>query len=1483
MKGIKLKVWKETKRFLSMALCAALIGGTLGGAAVPVVEAQAAAAPIIAEDFEDGTAKGYIRGDATHAVVDEGRDGGKAVKISARGANWHTYAYDVSAYSGAEAKIQAYMKTADANAVCEITGKVGDADPYYNWLINTNTSSADEWVLLEGTVEIPEGAKELYFSTGGGTADYLLDDINIQFSGDNVSSEIEQTFNFAELEKFNNAEGELTYEENAEAGTTTVNYGGQYKSLFVKIPSTVDVKNLKEVRFENERPGDIGYKLYTNAKFETDKHNGDAAVSYGNPVVSASGVQDKADLGYVVVMSMVAEEYTVVFNKVTFVTSTAKPKTNEYAVEDLTNTVDDGVTVEEKDGKMVIEYPAIYKSVYFALPRNVNGKTLEKVSFDVESVETVTVSNNSVSDNNVGSLAFKVLTDVKKADKPLAVEYGKNEVAVPSTTDPVTHVAVMSNDGKQAEGQKLRVVLKGFSFTFMPEGNEDRYIEDDVESLYKVVQKDSGVSMGVAVPVGALNDPERMKLVYKHYNSMTCENEMKPESILGSAEPGVSKIEDVKLNFANADAMMDAVVSANSAGIANLKVRGHVFVWHSQTPTWFFREGLKSDGAYVTPEEMNKRMEWYIKSVAQHFDTKYPGLIYAWDVVNEAANDGGGPRTNGDWYGVYQSWDFIPKAFEYADKYLAKDTILFYNDYNECTPTKCDQIVEFLKEIRKHISKDRTLGAGMQGHHDMATPTLEMIEAATRAYAANADVVHITELDIKSTMGYVDSPEARVVEYTQQGHRYKEIYNMIKRVNAETGNKVTNITIWGTDDKNSWLKTSNSVGGSADGKTPQFPLLFDEDLKVKPAYWAFVDQNKLEPAINAVNAMNTDDAKYASENIAKKADGTAWYTFKTYWADGKLYFWVDDTVAKKDVKLYTDVNADGKPEGPVAFKDGVASVDVKDISVKQTYLFDIVVDGKAYNDTKGSFAETSKYFAKVTTKPLMKLAKGTAYVDGNVADWKDVPAVELTEKMDKPEATVEAKVCWDEEKLYVLMDVKDANLDATSGQVHEKDSMELFIDELNEKAGGYDNNDKQYRVNYLNEQSFNGATCTAANIESAVEITDDGYVVEAAIKWTALDAKPGELIGLDLQINDGKGGTRVGTRNWYDTSGNGWQNPGVFGTAVLVDADETSEADAAKAKAADDAVKAIGTVKYDATSKAKIDAAVAAYADMTVAQRLLVAKDTFKTLSAAQTSYEKLEEEAKAAEEEGKKTDAAAVKNVTDKIKAIGAVKYDTASKAKIDEARKAYDALTPAQKAQIPADVLKVLTSAEATYKTAEAEATKVEYFAKFSVKSVPIKKGQSSTALAKDIQIAKGDKVVKWTTSDKKVVTVNAKTGKIKGKKVGKATITATTQSGKTAEITVKVQKKAVAAKAVTLTNKATGKAIQAKKTVTLKKGKKLTVVANVKPMTCVQKVKFTSSNKKVVSVTSKGVIKAKKKGKATITAKVGKKTFKFTVKVK
>ena len=87
-----------------------------------------------------------------------------------------------------------------------------------------------------------------------------------------------------------------------------------------------------------------------------------------------------------------------------------------------------------------------------------------------------------------------------------------------------------------------------------------------------------------------------------------------------------------------------------------------------------------------------------------------------------------------------------------------------------------------------------------------------------------------------------------------------------------------------------------------------------------------------------------------------------------------------------------------------------------------------------------------------------------------------------------------------------------------------------------------------------------------------------------------------------------------------------------------------------------------------------------------------------------------------------------------------------------------------------------------------------------------------------------------------------------------------------------TVKVQKKAVA------TSKITG----LQKKVTLKKGKKLALKPSRTPITSVQKFTYKSSNKKIATVNSKGVITAKKAGKAKITVKSGKKKFTVTVTV-
>lgn len=141
----------------------------------------------------------------------------------------------------------------------------------------------------------------------------------------------------------------------------------------------------------------------------------------------------------------------------------------------------------------------------------------------------------------------------------------------------------------------------------------------------------------------------------------------------------------------------------------------------------------------------------------------------------------------------------------------------------------------------------------------------------------------------------------------------------------------------------------------------------------------------------------------------------------------------------------------------------------------------------------------------------------------------------------------------------------------------------------------------------------------------------------------------------------------------------------------------------------------------------------------------------------------------------------------------------------------------------------------------------------------------------------IAKGDSVKSWVSSNKKIVTVSGKpngTCIIKaGKKTGSAKITITMRSNLKKTIGVKVQKKAVACTSI--------KNVPKKLTLKRKRSYQLKPVIN--PITCTYKAKYKTSNKKIVKVTSKGKITAVKKGKAKITVMVGKKKFVCTVTVR
>ncbi len=154
-------------------------------------------------------------------------------------------------------------------------------------------------------------------------------------------------------------------------------------------------------------------------------------------------------------------------------------------------------------------------------------------------------------------------------------------------------------------------------------------------------------------------------------------------------------------------------------------------------------------------------------------------------------------------------------------------------------------------------------------------------------------------------------------------------------------------------------------------------------------------------------------------------------------------------------------------------------------------------------------------------------------------------------------------------------------------------------------------------------------------------------------------------------------------------------------------------------------------------------------------------------------------------------------------------------------------------------------------------------------SKKSMVLKRNEKTQLSAVIKPSNTTDKSVQWE-SDNEVVATVTKKGVVRGINAGSATITATTSNGLTAscEVTVKIP----------------AKSIKLNKTkITLKKGKKKTIKATVNPLETTDTIQWSSSNTKVATV-SNGVIKAKKKGKATIMAKTsnGKKAYvKVTVK--
>jgi len=848
---------------------------------------------------------------------------------------------------------------------------------------------------------------------------------------------------------------------------------------------------------------------------------------------------------------------------------------NVFKFSELVEAMSYDLTTESKEnGAIKVDYEKKYAEIRFAIPESVDVTKLNKVVVNL-------------SEGDAKKLAIKLLTSIDPATEA-AVAYGSAEVETIGVADlsAIKYIGVMAMD------DAVSCTLENIVFELESAADaeeEETGIQIGLKDLEDAITEktDAEFITGVSIAGNEYADKKIMALVTKHFNAVTLGNELKPDALFGYASKCPAKetttlngvtFEVPKLDYSRAERMLNVIVKWNEAHPdEQIKVRGHVLVWHSQTPEWFFHENYDVNEPFVDKEEMTLRQEWFIKTVLEHFTgegSPYEGLFYGWDVVNEAVSDGRGTyrneNENSNWWRVYQSQEFIINAFRFANKYAPADVELYYNDYNEWFTDKVKGIVQLLTDV-KNAEGTRIDGMGMQGHYATAgSPSVDDFKKAARAYAAVVDKVQITELDMSSSSSFDGTSATLDAEYTLQAYRYKAIYDAVLDLRAE-GINMSNITIWGVIDKNSWLQTSNSVGGASDGKRPQCPLLFDDNYQVKPAYWAFVDATKLEPQPKSMDITYAVDNVFTAGSKVVLGGGDSRMTAVPVWNEEGISVLVDVKDATVDATdaaiVYVSVNgkvvkAEATRAAATATESGYSMIldipcDSKVLKINSELFIDFVyIDGankQAFSDYTLSQDAKDKYFAKATLKPFMMIPNGTVKIDGALDDaWKDAVEVPLTINLGS-KTNAAAKLLWDAENLYVYVDVKDAVLNADSANAHEKDSVEVFIDENNHKSGTYEEDDKQYRINYLNEQSFNGTKCVEENVKSQVVMTDDGYAIEMAFAWTDITPKADTAIGLELQINDANAsGSRSGTLSWYDATGSGWSNPGVFGTALLV-------------------------------------------------------------------------------------------------------------------------------------------------------------------------------------------------------------------------------------------------------------------------------------------------------------------------------------------
>ncbi len=345
---------------------------------------------------------------------------------------------------------------------------------------------------------------------------------------------------------------------------------------------------------------------------------------------------------------------------------------------------------------------------------------------------------------------------------------------------------------------RILLCLSAFCFAFAAPPAPDSLRE---------AARQSGMLIGAAVRPTQLSEAAYAATLARDFNMLEPEDALKWEVL----RPGPQSFD-----FSQADQIVDF------AARHNMKVRGHTLVWHRQNPVWLTT-------AHYTAEQMSKLLETHIRTVVRH----YRGKIFAWDVANEAFDEGknAGQLRSTIWYdqpGIGYSekgYAYLAQCFRWAHE-ADPHALLFYNEAEaeEMNP-KSDAIYAMVRDFkRESVPID---GIGLQMHIANLHVNVASISANIARFTSLGLQVHITEMDVALPVDAAGNASAEDLK------RQTEIYRQVAEA-CVSHPGCTAIQTWGFTDKYSWI-------GSHSKHTQGAALLFDHDYHPKPARDAIRD------------------------------------------------------------------------------------------------------------------------------------------------------------------------------------------------------------------------------------------------------------------------------------------------------------------------------------------------------------------------------------------------------------------------------------------------------------------------------------------------------------------------------------------------------------------------------------------------------------------------------------------------------------------